>query len=376
MSMSAKKRKTNGQGYTYKAGTSYRTVIRCNGKVITAMAKTEQESKRLAKAKASGEVLTSAKDPERSEKALGEYLMHWLETEHRHQIAHTTYLRYRSLAVHHINPAIGHLQLTELSPRHISGFLSKMRESGQGVRSQQQARALLSICLAEAENLDEIAFNPVRKVKNPQGKSKSFEPLNLDEIRRLVRTFEGTYLCARLHVAMICGLRQGEALGLRWTDVNLQESTISVQTQIQYVDRKPTFTTLKTERSRRLIVLTQETVLAIAAQKQIVEKMKLAKGAEWQEWDLVFPAADGTPRSPKTDYDQWQDALKLCGITPRRLHDARHSAATLMYSQGVDVETISRVLGHSTSAITSRLYVHSAEKPIRQAAELLQKVLS
>jgi integrase len=76
-----------------------------------------------------------------------------------------------------------------------------------------------------------------------------------------------------------------------------------------------------------------------------------------------------------TDYDEWQKALKLCGIAPRRLHDARHTAATLMYSQRVGIETISRALGHSSSAITSRLYVHSAEAPLRDAAERLEKIL-
>jgi integrase len=76
------------------------------------------------------------------------------------------------------------------------------------------------------------------------------------------------------------------------------------------------------------------------------------------------------------DYDDWQKALKLCGIARKRLHDARHTAATLMYSQGIGIETISRSLGHSSSAITSRLYVHSAEEPLRNAAIALDSVLN
>ena len=96
----------------------------------------------------------------------------------------------------------------------------------------------------------------------------------------------------------------------------------------------------------------------------------------WEELDLVFPRANGTPRSPQTDYDEWSKALKLCGIEPRRLHDARHTAATLMYSQGVGIETISRALGHSSSAITSRLYVHSAEEPLRSAAAIINHLIA
>jgi integrase len=89
----------------------------------------------------------------------------------------------------------------------------------------------------------------------------------------------------------------------------------------------------------------------------------------------VFTADNGLPLSSHTDYNNWQRALKLCGIAPKRLHDARHTAATLMYSQGVGIETISRALGHSSSAITSRLYVHSADEPLRGAALMINSAL-
>ena len=95
----------------------------------------------------------------------------------------------------------------------------------------------------------------------------------------------------------------------------------------------------------------------------------------WIENDLVFPDGFGNFRSPKTDYAEWKKALKLCGIAPKRLHDARHTAATLMYSQGVGIETISRALGHSTSAITSRLYVHSSLEPQLEAAKSLSSAI-
>jgi integrase len=103
--------------------------------------------------------------------------------------------------------------------------------------------------------------------------------------------------------------------------------------------------------------------------------MFIKSDGNWQDWDLVFPRNNGTPRSAQTDYDEWQKALKLCGVAPKRLHDARHTAATLMYSQGIGIETISRTLGHSSSAITSRLYVHSAEEPLRNASQLMNLIL-
>ena len=370
-------KKANGQGHTYKVGTSYRTVIRRGGDVVTAMASTPQESKRKAKEKLLTLPNLSPTDeaPANPKMKLGEFLLDWLENNHQHNIAHTTYKRYRSLAVQHINPSLGGYELRKISPRLINHLLATMREGGQSVRSQQQARALLSISLAEAENLNLIAVNPVRKVKNPQGSTRVISPLKIEEVKRLLKTYEGTYLSARLHIAMVCGLRQGEALGLRWQDIDFEAGTLQVQAQMQLVNNEPVFTRLKTDRSYRTLVLTQESLQSLTKHKQIIDSWAMRSDTNWQNLDLVFPQNNGGARSPKTDYAEWQKALKLCGIAPKRLHDARHTAATLMYSQGVGIETISRALGHSSSAITSRLYVHSSEAPLRKAAKLMSEAL-
>lgn len=370
-------KKANGQGHTYKVGNSYRTVIRRGGDVVTAMASTPQESKRKAKEKLLSLPNLSPTDeaPANPKMKLGEFLLDWLENTHQHNIAHTTYRRYRSLAVQHINPLLGNYELRKVSPRLINSLLATMREGKQSVRSQQQARALLSVAFTEAENLNLISVNPVRKVKNPQGSQRVISPLKLEEVKRLLITYEGTYLCARLHIAMVCGLRQGEALGLRWQDIDFETGTLQVQTQMQLVNNEPVFTRLKTDRSYRTLVLTKESLQALIQHKHIIESWTLRIETNWQGLDLVFPHNDGSPRSPKTDYAEWQKALKLCGIAPKRLHDARHTAATLMYSQGVGIETISRALGHSSSAITSRLYVHSSVAPLRSAAKLMSQAL-
>jgi integrase len=370
-------KKANGQGYTFKVGSSFRTVIKHNGYVVTAMARTAQDSRQLAKAKlAQLPSIKRSQDSENLEKIqLANYLLEWLDNEHKHNIAHSTYKRYRSLSVNHINPLIGNYQIGKLTPKIITWLLSQMRNSGQSVRSLQQARALLSIALGEAENLGFIQSNPVRKVKNPQGAERQISPLTLEEVKRLLKTYEGTYLSARLHMALICGLRQGEALGLCWKDVDLETGLIQIRTQIQIIDGKQAFSSLKTERSRRNLVLTESTRKALITHKSLIEEMFIKSDGNWQDWDLVFPRNNGTPRSAQTDYDDWQKALKLCGVAPKRLHDARHTAATLMYSQGIGIETISRSLGHSSSAITSRLYVHSAEEPLRNASQLMNLIL-
>ena len=370
-------RRSNGQGHTYKVKNSYRTVIHYNGHVVTAMAATTQESRKLAKEKLEKlPKVTGTRNPlPQSKIALAEYLISWLDDAHKHQIAHSTWKRYRALAVHHIIPVIGKIPLRKIVPSDIQSVLKVMREAGQSPRSQQQARALLSVALGEAEANEYLPSNPVKKVRIPVNKSREIEPLNIEEVKRLLETYKGTFMSARLHIALLCGLRQGEALGLRWQDVDLLNGVLEVRNQIQMIDGKLQLTGLKTERSRRSLVLTSGSLESLNLHKKLVEEMRIGYGSQWQENDLVFPSIDGAPKQSTVDFNDWKRALRLCGIAKRRLHDARHTAATLMYGQGVGIEVISRALGHSSSAITSKLYVHSAIAPLRLAVEKMEKLM-
>lgn len=369
-------RRSNGQGHTYKVGKSYRTVIHYNGHIVTAMAPTTQESRKRAKEKLEKlpKSVSSKNALPQSKIALSDYLISWLDETHKHQIAHSTWKRYRTLAVHHINPVIGKIALRKIVPNDIQLVLTTMREGGQSPRSQQQARALLSVALGEAENNEYIPSNPVKKVRIPVNKNREIEPLSVDEVKRLLETYRDTPSSARLHIALLCGLRQGEALGLRWQDIDFENGVLEVRNQIQMIDGNLQLTGLKTERSRRSLVLTSGSLESLKNHREIIDQMKCLYGIDWQENDLVFPSADGSPKQATIDFNDWKRALRLCGIKPRRLHDARHTAATLMYGQGVGIEVISRALGHSSSAITSKLYVHSAIQPLRVAAEKLENI--
>jgi len=367
-------RTSNGQGHTFKVGNSYKTVIRHKGVVVTATAATLQLSRAKAKEKVEG-LPVNGYAPKRVKLSVGEFLNQWLESEHKAHIANTTYLRYQGLLKNHIVPKLGKYSLQELNPSLVNWLLQEMSKSGLGARSLQQTRSFLSVGMKSAEDKGLIQNNPIAKVRNPKYRPLEINPLSLEEVRRLLKTYEGTYMGARLHIALVCGLRQGEALGLRWEDVDLANGLLHVRVQIQSIAGSKSFATLKTQRSRRTIALTQETIRALQKQLEIVMGMQSSYGEFWKDWGLVFPSNDGNPLVVKTDYKQWQKALQLCGVASKRLHDARHTTATLMYSSGVGIETISRSLGHSTSAITSRLYVHSAEEPLRQAANSLQSVL-
>ena len=118
------------------------------------------------------------------------------------------------------------------------------------------------------------------------------------------------------------------------------------------------------------------TCLALEDHRFIVKQMANQAGASWNEMNLVFPNKYGQPVQSKWDYQCWIDALAKNEIPTRSLHNARHTAGTLLYSSGADIETIRRILGHSSIALTSRTYVHTAEQPLRKAVLDIEDFLS
>lgn len=247
--------------------------------------------------------------------------------------------------------------MNKLSKIELSSVLSVMARRGQSLRSQQQARTIIKLALRHAYENDYINHNPADGLRSVRVDDNPMTPLSVDEVFQLLNKYNTWYMCARLHIALVCGLRQGEALGLRWKDIDLENGLIHVRQQIQKINGTYAAVPLKTYRSNRTIALPEET-------SEILQAFRIQVG----ENELVFCGLNGEPKSSHSDYSDWQKALRSCGIPRRRLHDTRHTAATIMYSSGVGIETISRILGHSSSAITSRLYVHTSEIPLKQAA--------
>lgn len=370
-------RKANGQGYTYKNGKNYRTVITDKGRTVTASGKTEADSKRAARAKlASLPVVTGSIVVRDGNITMEEFLLPWLDNNHKNNIADTTYRRYRGLATMYIIPALGRMSLQNISKKHIKALMENMIQAGLSPRSAQQARAFLSVVFNYAKELELVLANPVELVKNPTLKPSQRNPLTLEEVQNLIKSVDGTFMAARIQIGVICGLRQGEALGLRWADIDFEKNIINVRMQVQKVGGQRQFVGLKSKSSERPLYVSQATMDILKSHRAMVNAMKLKAGASWVDMDLVFPNCYGNFFETKWDYKNWQRALAEIGLAPRRLHDARHTAGTLIYEATSDIETVRRVLGHSSIALTSSTYVHGTEAPVRNAFEKLDYSLS
>lgn len=364
-----KSRAKNGHGYTYPYRNGFRTVIRTQGRVITAMGRSRTESRNKAKEKV--KKLTpynTGKNAMGGKTTLGDFLPAWLMGEHRHSITNSTLERYVSLADHHIIPLLGKWPLQEITKYHVNEMLSAMADRGQSARSQRQARAVLSVALNAAVENELITLNPATHSRKIRVNTFEFTPLTGQEVARVLESTKGDFLHLRWRLALLYGLRQGEVLGLRWKDIDFTIGAMKVGSQVQTIDGKRVFTELKTASSRRTLPLDGESLALFRSHKVEVLKRKLLAGSTWQENDLVFPNATGSPMQSRWDNTLWGRMLKKAKIPHRRLHDARHTSATLLYEKGHDIEVIRRFLGHSSVELTSRTYIHNSDRPLREVA--------
>jgi integrase len=172
--------------------------------------------------------------------------------------------------------------------------------------------------------------------------------LDLNEARAVLVAAIGLRNSARWTVALALGLRQSEALALQWKDIDLISNTLSVRRTLQRVTGVGlVFDPPKTKRSKRTIALPMPLVAALHTHKaaQLGERMLAAN--EWHDGDLVFAQLNGRPIDKKTDYDDWCALLRRAGVRHVRLHDGRHTAATVLLSEGVHPRVVMELLGHS-----------------------------
>ena len=182
-----KSRRRNGDGNTYRHKNGWRTVISHKGHTVTAMGRSEQESRRNAKEKMAKLPLLDDSLVVDSENLLfGEFMVAWLTKKHVKNITDTTYRRYSSLTRHHILPALGHMKLRSITKNHINAFMEKMDESGQSARSCQQTRALLSAAFKRAVQDDLVAVNPVTHSRPVKVDTPQIHPLTCEEVKLLL----------------------------------------------------------------------------------------------------------------------------------------------------------------------------------------------
>jgi integrase len=305
---------------------------------------------------------------------LGTYLEAWLHDAMPTTVRVSTAASYRSLTRQHLIPGLGHHRLDRLTAVHIRTFLKSKseevsRRTGRplSARTLQYLHAVLRLALEQAKRDDLVARNVAGLVAGPKVQRPEIKALNAEEARQLLAEAAIDRLHALWLLVLAVGLRRGEALALRWEDVDLERGHLQVRATLQRVGGRLVRDAMpKTKASRRSLPLPALAVEALAAHRarQVLER---EAAPAWADEALVFTTRIGTPIEPRNCLRDFHGLCDRAGVRRVRIHDLRHAAASFMLLQGIDLRVVMGTLGHSRLATTSDLYTHLLE-PVQQAA--------
>lgn len=315
---------------------------------------------------------------------LGQYLDRWLLDHAELGLAGTTYDRYVSIVRSHLTPKLGHHILTKLQPTHISSFYAEAQRSGRidgkgglSGRTVLQMHRLLHKALKDAMKLGLIARNPVDAVDAPRFERIEMPVLTPDEIVLLMKAAENSPYYAAVLLAIGAGLRRGEALGLRWSDVDLDEGLATVQRSLEQTTKGIGFKSPKSRRPRR-IVLPQSVVDGLRRHRADQEGHRLLYGPSYHDGDLICALPNGEAVKPDTFSRSFREFMdtEVKDVKRIRYHDLRHTHASILGSKGIHPKVVSERLGHSSINITLDLYTHLLPSMQEEAARRFDEAIS
>ncbi|WP_371598601.1 tyrosine-type recombinase/integrase [Streptomyces sp. NBC_00564] len=340
--------------------------------------------------------------------AFGDYLTYWLATIAPARLKPSTLNSYEGLTRLYIRPALGKKKLNRLSPADVRRFLAEFKASclcclrgadkerpeakrsccavgrcckrGPSARTVQYIHAVLRSALQQAMREELIARNVARIVETPTVTPKEVRPLDVTEVRLLLKTAKSHRLYALWLVLVSTGLRRGEALGLTWGDIDLAGGQVRVRRNVQRIRRELIFGTPKTMRSVRTVSLPRHCVRALTQHREQQERERKVAGKKWQPVPghpdaLVFTTLTGRVTDPRSLNRMLTILCRDANVRRVRVHDLRHTCASLLLAQGVDARTIMETLGHSTITMTLDTYAHVMGTTLRAAADRMDDAL-
>ena len=309
---------------------------------------------------------------------VGPFLEEWLRDIVVHKVRPKTRVRYQELVGLHIAPEIGRVSLAKLTPQHVERMMSRVAKKGVAPRTVAHCRAVLRNALNHAMRYSLVARNVASLAEAPKVPEPEIRALTPAAARQVLAAVKGDRLEALFTVALACGLRQSEALGLRWSDVDLDTATLTVQRTIQRVNGEYRVLEPKTRRSRRTISLPAPVTASLRQHKarQMGDRLRIGPVWEGDAWGgLLFTDEIGHPLSSSHVSRRFKSLLSLAELPAMRYHDLRHGAASLMAAQGVPPRVAMEVLGHAQISTTMNIYAHVAPEFQKEASESVAAAL-
>jgi integrase len=315
--------------------------------------------------------------------SIGEYLASWLTECVKGTVKETTYANYSYITRVHISPALGRVKLKSLAPAHVRSFYGEKACTNLSAATVKKMHVVLCRALSQAVSDELIARNVAESVKPPRVSAPGDEirPLNSAESTAFLEAACEERLEALYLLAVHCGLREGELLALHWEDVNLETSKPALLV-------RPTLTrgeggrgyiigaSTKSGKGRR-VRLTQRAVVSLKDHHKRQLEERVCLGGLWKEHDLVFPNSIGSLFNPSNLRNRSFRRIKArSGVREAlRFHDLRHTCATLLLGEGVNVKVVSEMLGHASVTITLNTYSYVLPDMQDSAANAMETAL-
>jgi len=318
---------------------------------------------------------------EPSSLTVGAYLDQWFEAA-RSQLRQTTWHNYRQLVDQYVIPELGPMKLNKLEAMHLDSLYAKLmtspsarRPEGLSPRTVRYTHAVLHKALLDAVKKRLLSVNPADFASPPKQRSPEMRAWRPEEALAFLAHTQDHRLSAAFLLALTTGARKGELLGARWSDLDAEARRLSIRQTLVTVGYKPVFSEPKTPQSRRSIALDEGTVRVLRAHRARQSEERLAAGPLWDDHGLIFCASDGRPLHPDR-FDKIFRRLCVEAKVPQfGFHALRHTAATLLLSEGVNPKVVAERLGHSSIRITLDTYSHVLPTVQEEAAEKLGRLL-
>lgn len=305
-----------------------------------------------------------------------EFLEKWLSASVKPSVKVRTYEGYESIVRVRVFPHLGRKSLVRVNPLDLQSLYTALAESGLSARSVQHTHRVLHLAFTQAMRWNMLTRNPCDGVTPPQAPRPELRVLNQEQVTALLDATREHPVSALYVLAVTTGMRIGELLGLKWQDIDLDAGKLVVQRALQRQNEAGlVFVEPKTTRSRRTIMLSQRAVAAVRRHKARQNELRLLTGSEWQDHDLIFTNSTGGAPDPGWQRQIFQEELAKAGLPRLRFHDLRHTAATMLLSQGVHPKVVSEMLGHASITLTLDTYSHLVPVMHAQAAAAMDSML-
>lgn len=323
---------------------------------------------------------------------VGAFLDRWLVDYVKPSLRRKTAASYEKNVELHLKPGLGHIRLVKLTAPDIQRFMNEKRERGSvrvepsadgteakhkalSPRTVQILRAILRKAIGQAVKWDLIPRNVVTLTDPPKVQRYKATPLTGEQGKAFIAAASGDRLEVLFIVALALGLRLGEALGLRWSDVDFEAKTLRVEQTIQRVNGKFIFGSTKTDKSRRTLHPSDPTLEALRAHRRKQQEERLRVGPEWGDLDLIFTTETGNPIDPSNVRRSFLRVLAAANLPTIRFHDLRHSCATYLAANGISARVAMEQLGHSEIRTTLEIYSHVMPEMKEEAKRAIQNTI-